>query len=896
MFTRTPIRRSLFLTLLLLPLLALSLPAQSGAGASVNGTIVDSTGAPIPGATITLSPVAATATAQDRTATSGPDGHYVFSNIPEHAYRITATATNFASATKTVTLRAGLPLTQDILLTVASVADSVTVEASGSMAIEPDPSAHTDIEIEQIQRTLEAPASQGLSVIITNASPGVSADSNGMFHPLGEHSDTTFSIDGQPISDQQSRVFSNQLSTTAIASVEVLDGVIPPEYGDKASLVARTTTRSGLNTSGIRGSLGAGYGSFGTSTLDASLAAGNKKIGDFLALNLFNTGRFLDPPESHPLHDHGNNEAIFNRFDYVPTSVDTFQLNLSASRSWFQQPNQVDQNYASSVTPIIGTPPPPHGPQDQRQQNKSFNVSPMYTRTLNDHTVLNTGIYVRQDRIGYYPSANPFSDTPATLSQTRRLTNAGIKADLSYVRGIHSFKFGGNFNHTFLSEKFATALTVAGFNSPCLFPQNGPGQSNPNAGTPVPDPKLTDRSQCAARKFDENLDFAPGLVAYDLTRGGHLFNFQGRTDIKQEALYAEDNINLGHWSFLVGGRADNYNGLSSRSMFQPRLGATYHLTRTGTVFRAAYSKLFPTPYNENLILSSSTGAGGLAASAGAQGQTALKPGKRNQYNVGFEQSLGKYAVASTDFFWKYTDRDFDFDTLFSTPLTFPIQWAKSKIDGFDARLTVRPIHGIQGYTVVGHTKARFFGPESGGLIFNSPLNTGAFRIDHDEGFEASTNIQYQPKKNGPWTSLLWRFDSGAVAGSLDSYQTALGLTPDQQAQIQLYCGSRVATIDNPIRRCDTPNRGANLVRIPADGTYDPDKNPARIAPRNLFDATIGWDDALHHLMPNDRVKTNISFTATNLTNKMALYNFLSTFSGTHFVSPRALTANLTFTF
>jgi len=35
---------------------------------------------------------------------------------------------------------------------------------------------------------------------------------------------------------------------------------------------------------------------------------------------------------------------------------------------------------------------------------------------------------------------------------------------------------------------------------------------------------------------------------------------------------------------------------------------------------------------------------------------------------------------------------------------------------------------------------------------------------------------------------------------------------------------------------------------------------------------------------------------TNLTNKVALYNFLSTFSGTHFVPPRAYSAGLTLNF
>jgi hypothetical protein len=645
--------------------------------------------------------------------------------------------------------------------------------------------------------------------------------------------------------------------------------VIPPEYGDKASLVAKTTTKSGLNTHGVHGTLTGGYGSFGSPSAGLTLSAGNKNFGDFLAVNGLRSGRFLDAPEFTPLHDRGNTESFFNRSDWHPRNADSLQLNISAARSWFQQPNQFDQ---------------PN--QDQRQQNKSFNVAPMWTHIINDHTVLNVNTYVRQDRVAYYPSADPFDDTPATLSQSRRLTNAGIKADLSYVRGIHNIKGGANFYHTFLSEKFATGLTDPGYNSPCVE----------QSGAPVADPALRNPAQCAAAGYAVNESYLPGLAKYDLTRGGTLFNFRGRTDIKQEAVYLEDNIAWRSWSFLIGGRADNYNGLSSRSMLQPRLGVTYTNRPTSTVLKFGYSKLFPTPYNENLILSSSTGSGGLAASGGAFGETALKPGKRNQFNVGFEQALGRYAVLSADYFWKYTDRDFDFDVLFNTPLTFPIQWRKSKIDGFDARLTFPHQHGFDGYVALGHTRARFFGPETGGILFNSPLETGAFRIDHDQAFEQTTHVQYQPKTTLPWVAMTWRFDSGAVAGAVPDYQTALGFTPDQQAQIQLYCGTQVATITNPIRSCSSPQQGAKMLSIPAPGTFNPDKNPARVAGRNLLDASFGWDNVLRKLAPNDHVKTDLSVTATNLTNKVALYNFLSTFSGTHFVSPRAVSAQVTLNF
>ena len=88
-------------------------------------------------------------------------------------------------------------------------------------------------------------ASSSLSSIVTLSSPGVSADSNGLFHGLGDHAENSFSVDGQPITDQQSKVFSNQLPSDAVQSLTVIDGAPPAEFGDKTSLVIVATTRSG---------------------------------------------------------------------------------------------------------------------------------------------------------------------------------------------------------------------------------------------------------------------------------------------------------------------------------------------------------------------------------------------------------------------------------------------------------------------------------------------------------------------------------------------------------------------------------------------------------------------------------------------------------------------------
>ena len=92
--------------------------------------------------------------------------------------------------------------------------------------------------------------------------------------------------------------------------------------------------------------------------------------------------------------------------------------------------------------------------------------------------------------------------------------------------------------------------------------------------------------------------------------------------------------------------------------------------------------------------------------------------------------------------------------------------------------------------------------------------------------------------------------------------------------------------------CPASQYGSSLLQIPAPGTENDDHNPPRIAPRNLFDVAVGDDN----LFKGERYKWSLTLTAINITNKLALYNFLSTFSGTHYVTPRALTAQLGFHF
>jgi hypothetical protein len=120
-----------------------------------------------------------------------------------------------------------------------------------------------------------------------------------------------------------------------------------------------------------------------------------------------------------------------------------------------------------------------------------------------------------------------------------------------------------------------------------------------------------------------------------------------------------------------------------------------------------------------------------------------------------------------------------------------------------------------------------------------------------------------------------------------------GLTPDQQFQAGLTCNGVAATPTVGLPgTCAGAQFGSTLVKIPAPGRESDDGNPPRVAPRHLFDLSVGDDN----LFRGDKYKWSLQLTAINLTNQRSLYNFLSTFTGTHYVTPRSYTAELGFHF
>jgi len=299
------------------------------------------------------------------------------------------------------------------------------------------------------------------------------------------------------------------------------------------------------------------------------------------------------------------------------------------------------------------------------------------------------------------------------------------------------------------------------------------------------------------------------------------------------------------------------------------------------------------------------------------------PGFRNEFHASVQQAIAKKIVVSGEYIWKYTHNAFDFSVLGNTPITFPIDWHNSKIPGFALHVEVPEYHGFSAYTVMSSVAARFFPPQVAGAGATVGQTGLPFRIDHDEKFNQTSHLQYTLPGHryigGLWGGFNWRYDSGLVAGNAPCYgisnpnspclasSTTLGgqpaismvnatgipLTADEEFEAGLTCNGQKATPTSALPSvCPASQFGSSLIDIPAPGAGDNDKNPQRIAPRNLFDASLGKNNIFH----KEHFKTDLDLTAINVTDKYALYNFLSTFSGTHYVTPRALTAKVTFNF
>ncbi|HJR09607.1 MAG TPA: TonB-dependent receptor [Pyrinomonadaceae bacterium] len=676
---------------------------------TVQGTVRDPSGALVPGATVRI--VDPTSGYQ-QTAQTDEQGEYKFFNIPFHIYTARVEAAGFQTVEKSIDLETAIPLSVDFTLSVAAASETVTVTENASL-IEADKTASdTNISQTLLERPLGAVPSRGIEAIVASA-PGFAPDDNGRLHPRGSESQVQYVVDGVPITDNLSAIFSTSLDARTLRTVEVLTGGISAEFGDKLAGVVNVNTRSGRETP-TQGSVTLSGGSFSTGEIGVNFSTRTDKLGLLTNLSTTTSQRFLDPPTIENFHNFGRTGKGFLRLDYQFTPNDTLRATFLAGGSNFQVANRLEQELAG---------------QDEKQRLRDHSEFITYEHIFSPTTFGQFSFFNRHGNARL--TSNPFS-TPVAAFQDRSLQNTGGIAAVSLTRGSHNLKVGGQFTVTPVREEFS-------------FYPTAPFDDFTDAdGETVPNP---------VNSFN----------------AANPFRFRGRRTGRMLSAYIQDRFSPFHnFTIDAGVRYDNYKLVIQEDAFSPRIGVAYFIPRTQTTLRASYNRLFQTPPAENLLLASSAEAAALSPLAVVQGQAGVRPilpDKQNVYEVGAQQALSHLLRLNLTVYQKRITNFGDKDQFFDTGIIFPITISSGRVTGEELRLETADIRGFRAFASYANARAYGVTPINGGLFLGEAVESLdapglKFANDHDQRNSAQFQFSYNHQPSGVYAIFGGRYDSG----------------------------------------------------------------------------------------------------------------------------------------
>lgn len=866
------------LATLLFSILLFSCDALAQNAGIVRGTINDSNGASVTGATVIISGANGGSSSSSSSGSSGggfsrrtttdEQGRFQFINVPFNRYTLSATQEGFGTAQTAIELRSNVPVDETLTLDVSSVTEQVTVTAQEDRAL----AASTSTRINQttLDKLTGSQPSRQLENVILSA-PGIVKDENGRFHPRGSHYQASFVIDGVPVSDQLSAVFSNNFDARNASALQVDTGNIAPEFGNKVGAVIQVTTESGFDAGrNYFGELSAGGGSFNTGEGSFKFGGktGNNKFGYFFSGATGFSSRFLDPPFQNAtadfgsnlivtandkgLHNYGNDQRFFTRFDYVADERNLFNFKIVAGRTRLDIPNLPSQQLSG---------------QAQTQRNRDLSFYPQFQHIFNASTTFTVAPYFRLSTSNLEGSAG---DTPIRFDVQRRLVNAGVTASVAYVGKGHSVKAGIDAFRFPSREGFNFQITSPTFNA---LPENFTANINADGTINYAfDPSLSEQ---AVNEILEN--FNPNLVAYDATAltqaaaNGSVINGTPRPFMtnpqrtgREFSTYVQDTYTFKNLTVSGGARFDAYKFLVNNKAVSPRVGVAYAVPQTGTVWRASYNRVLQTPSTEYLLISE-TGAALTLVNPRTQNLFGrdirlIQSERGNWFEAGAQQTIRRIGRIDAVYYRKRIKDLHDNDQFLNTSVIFPVSLTRGRIDGFDARFESNRYKGFGGYLSLGTVRAIVRPPFSGGLFLGGEpvetFNASEFRIDHDQKLNVQTAVQYDNRRRGLFAQLLARYDSGLVT-----------------------------EIENIEEATANPDLASGLRFIDFDG------DPTRVRPRAVFDASLGYD-----FLRREGSRLGVQVDVLNLTDKQGLYNFLSVFSGTHYIAPRSFSGRLTYNF
>jgi TonB-dependent Receptor Plug Domain len=331
-----------------------------------------------------------------------------------------------------------------------------------------------------------------------------------------------------------------------------------------------------------------------------------------------------------------------------------------------------------------------------------------YQHIFSPNLLTNLAGMVRDNANDLY--SNPLS-TPIIAFQKNSFREGYFKGTVSFHYGIQEFKAGIESDATILHENFNYVIT-----DPTQF----------DDGTPTTLPPF----------------------------------IQSRPDLEQGA-FVEDLIRLGKWTVSAGIRWDHYQLLLNQNAFSPRFSIGRYLPALNTVLHISFDRIFQTPSNENILISSS----GYIQSVDPQVlKLPVKPSLGNYYEGGSTTSITEKLRLDVNFYRRDVRNYADDDQLLNTGVSYPIAFDKAVIYGAEGKLNLVRLGKLSGYVSYSYMVGNVWFPVTGGLFLGDDVGaalsqlSGHFPDSQDQRNTVRARFQYQV------TPRIW-LAAGLISGS-----------------------------------------------------------------------------------------------------------------------------------
>jgi iron complex outermembrane receptor protein/vitamin B12 transporter len=261
-------------------------------GAQESGTItgmaLDQLGAPLSGATVTLS-----GGPTSRETMTGGDGSYSFTGVAAGRYQVVATASGFSPATsEPVYVGAGARVTVDVTLQVGPLQQAVVVTAAASEMLQSQTGAPVTVIDSTVIAVQNKPDLQEALRLVPGAQvqqTGARGGQSSLFVRGGASNFTKVLVDGVAINDIGGGFDFSQLQTTGVDRIEVLRQPNSVIYGSDAltGVVNIETRRGRTRVPDVAYTIDGG--NLGTFRTNASIGGAAKRVDYFSEYSYFTT-------------------------------------------------------------------------------------------------------------------------------------------------------------------------------------------------------------------------------------------------------------------------------------------------------------------------------------------------------------------------------------------------------------------------------------------------------------------------------------------------------------------------------------------------------------------------------------------------------------------------------